>query len=159
MNLFIMKRFIFLEKEFLLCLNVILKSILFADIAFQSSRTEVLKNVKNQETVIYDKVLLNEGKAYDKITGKFTATVKGVYAFSWTTLTFSGKYFITEIVHNGNIIAYSYCDGRGLSGYAGTSNQANIKMEKGDKVWIRAHGNDGKFAMGGHYCNFSGFKI
>ena len=66
MNLFIMKRFIFLEKEFLLCLNVILKSILFADIAFQSSRTEVLKNVKNQETVIYDKVLLNEGKAYDK---------------------------------------------------------------------------------------------
>nr|XP_022302428.1 complement C1q-like protein 3 [Crassostrea virginica] len=128
-------------------------------IVFQSSLTKILQNLQNQETVIYDKVWLNEGKAYNERTGKFTATVEGVYVFSWKTLSKPGKYFVSEIVHNGNAIAYSQCDGRGQDGYPSSSNQVNIKMKKGDQVWIRAQGNYGQYAHGGNWCSFSGFKI
>nr|XP_022302808.1 complement C1q tumor necrosis factor-related protein 2-like [Crassostrea virginica] len=128
-------------------------------IVFQSSLSKTLQNLKNKETVIYDKVWLNEGKAYNEHTGKFTATVKGIYAFSWTTLSTSGKYFISEIVHNGNVMAYSYCDGRGIGGHPSSSNQVYINMRKGDKVWIRTHGSNGLYAHGGHWCSFSGYKI
>ena len=125
---------------------------MFLGIVFQSTLTKDLQNLKYQETVIY------EGNAYNKDTGKFTATVGGVYAFSWTTLSNPGKYFITEIVHNGNSIALSQCDGRGLTGYPSSTNQANIKMKTGDKVWIRTYAKDGLYALG-RLCNFSGFKI
>nr|XP_022299009.1 complement C1q tumor necrosis factor-related protein 3-like [Crassostrea virginica] len=129
------------------------------EIAFQSTLTNHLQNLKNQETVIFDKVRLNEGNAYNQKTGKFTATVGGVYSFNWQILSNPGKYFITEIVHNGNPIAFNYCDGRGISsGYASTSNQAIIRMKKGDKVWIRTHGGHGIFAYGG-WCDFSGYKV
>ena len=133
---------------------------LFVDIAFQSSLTKNLYNLKNEETVIFDKVLLNEGNAYNQRTGEFTATVEGVYSFNWKILSSAGKYFVTEIVHNGNPIAFNHCDGRGISsGYASTSNQANIKMRKGDKVWIRSQNGNGRFAHGGYWCDFSGYKV
>ena len=109
--------------------------------------------------MIYDKVWLNEGKAYDQKTGAFTAPVGGVYSFNWKTLTNAKTYFVTEIVHNGNHIAYNHCDGSGLSaGHVSSSNQVIIKMKKGDKVWIRTRGRDGLFAYGG-YCDFSGYKV
>ena len=133
---------------------------LFVEIAFQSTLTNHLQNLKNQETVIFDKVRLNEGNAYNQKTGQFTATVGGVYSFNWKIFSSSGKYFITEIVHNGNLIALNHCDGRGISsGHVSSSNQANIKMKKGDKVWIRTRGKDGLFAHGGYWCDFSGYKV
>ena len=116
--------------------------------------------MKTQETMIFDRVLLNEGNAYNQKTGEFTAAVEGVYSFSWKTFTDNGKLFVTEIAHNGNTIAHNHCDGRGLkAGHASSSNQANIKMKKGDKVWIRAYGGYGNYAIGGNWCDFSGFKI
>ena len=133
---------------------------LFVEIAFQSTLTKNLQNMKHQETVIFDTVRLNEGNAYNQKTGEFTATTGGVYSFNWKIFTSSGKYFITEIVHNGNAIALNYCDGKGIStGYASTSNQAIIRMKKGDKVWIRTHGGNGIFANGGEWCDFSGYKV
>ena len=134
--------------------------IFFVDIAFQSSLTNDLQNLKNQQTVIFDKVWLNEGKAYNQKTGEFTATEEGVYSFNWKTFTDSGKYFVTEIVHNGNPIAFNHCDGRGIStGHASSSNQAIIKMKKGDKAWIRTHFSYGLYARGAHWSAFSGYKV
>ena len=132
---------------------------MFVGIVFQSTLTKTLQNLKYQETVIYEKVTLNEGKAYNKDTGKFTATVGGIYSFSWTTLSNPGKYFISEIVHNGKAITYSQCDGRGLTGYPSSTNQVNIKMKKGDEVWIRAMTKYGQYAYGGNWCSFSGYKF
>ena len=132
----------------------------FAEIAFQATLSKHLHNLKHQETVIFDKVLLNEGNAYNHRTGGFTAPVGGVYSFNWKTLTNAKTYFVTEIVHNGNLIAFNHCDGRGLStGHASSSNQVIIKMKKGDKVWIRTRGRDGLYANGYGYCDFSGYKV
>ena len=133
---------------------------LFVDIAFQSSLTKNLQSMNNEETVIFDKVSLNEGNTYNQKTGQFTAAVEGVYSFSWKMLTSRGKYFTTHIVHNGNPIGYNLCDGRGIgTGYVSSSNQANIKMKRGDKVWIKTRKGGGLFAHGGNWCDFSGYKI
>ncbi|XP_061167444.1 heavy metal-binding protein HIP-like, partial [Saccostrea echinata] len=128
-------------------------------IAFQSSLSSDLENIGNQQTVIFDRVTLNEGKCYDKKTGVFTAPEEGVFTFSWTMMSKAGKYFVSEIVHDGKLIAYNHSDGRGLTGYVTSSNTANIKMKKGQKVWIRAHRSFGQFANGGYWCNFSGNRL
>nr|XP_034307108.1 complement C1q tumor necrosis factor-related protein 3-like [Crassostrea gigas] len=132
-------------------------------VVFQSSCKGTLENLKTSETVKFNQVSLNEGSAYSTTTGKFTAPVDGVYSFSWTTMSNTGEYFITEIVLNGIPMAYNYTDSRGLSaGHSMASSHANIKMKKGDRVWIRTHQNYGQNAVCGNvgqWCNFSGFKF
>lgn len=128
-------------------------------VVFQSSLTKTMTNMKNEETVIFDDVSLNEGKAYDRTTGIFTAPSDGFFSFTWATLTKGGHYFITEIVHNGQRMAYNHNDGRGIDIYSMSTSHANIKMKNGDKVWIRTHGNLGQYVYGANYCNFSGIKL
>lgn len=60
-------------------------------IAFQSSLSKTLENMKNQKTVIFDKVSLNEGNAYDKTSGIFVAPLDRIYSFTFTMLTHPGK--------------------------------------------------------------------
>lgn len=127
-------------------------------IAFQSSLTKTLENLKKHQTVILDKVSLNEGNAYNKTSGIFTAPSDVIYSFTWTISTAAGTYFVTEIVLNGETVAYNHADGRGHDGWPMTSSHANIKMKKGDKVWIRTVESFGLYARGG-WCYFSGSKL
>uniref|UniRef100_A0A8W8LPQ9 C1q domain-containing protein n=1 Tax=Magallana gigas TaxID=29159 RepID=A0A8W8LPQ9_MAGGI len=99
-----------------------------------------------------------KGNAYNNISGIFTAPLDGIYSFTWTMLTKSGKYFVTEIVLNGQKVALNHTDGRGHDGYPMSTSHANIKMKKGDKVWIRTHNTNGQYAHGG-WCYFSGAKL
>lgn len=138
--------------------------ILIEVIGFQSSRKGDLVNLKTRETVIFNQASLNKGSAYDTTTGEFTAPTNGVYSFSWTTMSETEKYFITEIVLNSSPVAYNFTDGRGRTKNAGnvmSSSNAIIEMRKGDKVWIRAHDKYGQFArcVNGQWCFFSGFKL
>lgn len=66
--------------------------------------------MKTDETVIFNQVSLNEGKAYNTTSREFTAPVDGVYFFSWTILSDAEKYFITEIVLNSIPIAFNCTD-------------------------------------------------
>ncbi|XP_061167442.1 heavy metal-binding protein HIP-like [Saccostrea echinata] len=128
-------------------------------VAFQTTLSKYLENMGNEQRVIFDKVTLNEGNGYDKKTGVFTAPDEGVYKFSWTIMTKGGKYFISEIIHDGKKIARNYADGRGLTGYDMSTTNAIVKMKKGDKVWIRTYHNYGQYAFGEHWGNFSGNKL
>ena len=153
--MYIIKCFFFLlDKVFARESYLLFQHLLFVGIVFQSSLTKTLQNLRKQETVIYGQGLAKWRKSLWWKTGKFTATVERVYVFSWTTLSYPGKYFVSEIVYNGNAIAYSQCNEKGLSGHPSSSNQVNIKLKKGDKVWIRAQGNYGQYAYGGNLCSF-----
>lgn len=111
--------------------------------------------MKKQDTVIFDKVSVNDGNAYDKTSGIFTAPSDGIYSSTWTTLSKAGNYFATDIVRNGEMITRNFADGRGRDGHELSTSHANIKMKKGEKVWIRAHGNSGQFANGSaEWCFF-----
>uniref|UniRef100_A0A8W8LTT0 C1q domain-containing protein n=1 Tax=Magallana gigas TaxID=29159 RepID=A0A8W8LTT0_MAGGI len=90
-----------------------------------------MTNMKNEETVIFDDVSLNEGKAYDRTTGIFTAPSDGFFSFTWATLTKGGQYFITEIVHNGQRMAYNHNDGRGVI------LALQMELQGGDKLFTK----------------------
>lgn len=145
--------------HFILSLRFFIDNPNIDTIAFQSSLTKNLENMKNQETVIFDEVSLNEGNAYDHTSGIFTAPSDGIYFFTWTILTKAEKYFVTEIVLNDLKDAYNFADGRGHNRHPMTTSHANTKMKKGDKVWIRTQVTNGQYANGGNWCYLSGVKL
>ncbi|XP_048768990.1 heavy metal-binding protein HIP-like [Ostrea edulis] len=130
-------------------------------VAFQAVLQNYISDLGTYKTVKFDTVKLNEGSGYDVKTGKFTAPEDGVYSFSWNVLVKSGKVFHTEIVKNGNIIAYNYADGNiAKSGsFLASSSTVNIKLKKREQVWIRAHSNLGQYIHGYAWSYFSGFKL
>ncbi|XP_061177412.1 complement C1q tumor necrosis factor-related protein 3-like isoform X1 [Saccostrea echinata] len=128
-------------------------------IAFHTRLSKRQENLGKSVVVVFGKIILNTGNAYDGMTGKFTAPEDGIYSFTWTMLTAPGKYFNTEIVLNGNIIGYNFVDGAtGSSHHSSGSSSAIIKMKKKDEVWIRTYGDNGKFAYE-NWSSFSGFKL
>lgn len=52
--------------------------------------------MKQNEIVIFDKVSLNDGNAYNVTSGIFIAPVDGIYSFSWTVLTKGGKSLVDQ---------------------------------------------------------------
>ncbi|XP_062597453.1 heavy metal-binding protein HIP-like, partial [Saccostrea cucullata] len=128
-------------------------------IAFHSRLSKAQVNLANNAVVVFKKVTLNHGNAYDAKTGIFTAPEDGIYSFTWIILTQAGKMFNTDIVLNSNIIGYNHADGvSGSSSYSSGSSTAIIKMKKNDKVWIRTHGGDGQYAVVS-WSSFSGFRL
>lgn len=50
-----------------------------------------IQDIYKEDTVVYDDVITNVGNGYDSETGIFTCRKAGLYSFSWTSLTPSGK--------------------------------------------------------------------
>ncbi|XP_062619331.1 cerebellin-2-like [Saccostrea cucullata] len=115
-------------------------------------------NLGKNTIVVFGTITLNSGNAYDATTGIFTAPDDGIYSFTWTILTMSGKYFKTRIVLSDNSIGYNHVDGvSGSSNWESGTSSAFIKMKKNDKVWITTFG-EGKCAYQ-EYSSFSGFGL
>lgn len=96
----------------------------------------IVTHQTQNEIVIFDKVSLNEGNAYNVTSGIFIVLADWIYSFSWTILTKGGGYFITGIMLNGRPIALNYTDERGRRvGYAMSSSHFNIKMIMNDRWW------------------------
>ncbi|XP_048765817.2 heavy metal-binding protein HIP-like [Ostrea edulis] len=128
-------------------------------IAFHARTSSTLQNLGSYAVVVFGKVTLNSGSAYNGNTGIFTAPTDGIYSFTWTILTKMGSYFNTQIVINGNIVGYNYVDGKaGSAQYEASSTTAVIRMKKKDKVWIRANSGEAKYAYK-EWSSFSGFQL
>ena len=56
-------------------------------IAFHATLTKTLQNVPKNTIIKFEKVLVNQERGYNPITGIFTAPVDGVYSFSWNYCT------------------------------------------------------------------------
>ncbi|KAH3812877.1 hypothetical protein DPMN_141320 [Dreissena polymorpha] len=92
--------------------------------------------VNSNQDVVFTRVEVNEGQGYDKGTGKFTASVVGLYNFAVNYCTQSSKFVYPEIVHNGKSLQRSCF--YGSDGYYQCSSlQAYVVMSKGDIVWVR----------------------
>ncbi|XP_071136795.1 complement C1q-like protein 3 [Mytilus edulis] len=117
-----------------------------------------LKNIGNGAIVVYDTVTTNLGGGYDKSTGVFTATVEGLYYFTWTVLTYPGKSFHTQLILNDNVVARNHAGASGMSTFMPSSQSAVLQMKKNNKVSIRIH-SGGSYMNGEKWSTFSGFKI
>ncbi|CAC5406971.1 unnamed protein product [Mytilus coruscus] len=106
------------------------------------------------DTIIFDKVWLNTGNAYDKNTGVFTAPRGGRYHFSATVMS-SGKYGdVYSALKKNNVTHFNIFGGENFS--TGTVNCV-LALQKGDHVRIVRTRGEGVY--GGHWSVFSGYFI
>ncbi|XP_061177205.1 heavy metal-binding protein HIP-like [Saccostrea echinata] len=77
-------------------------------IAFNALLTADQQRPAKNAVIIFKKVTLNSGNAYNAATGKFTAPGNGIYSFTWTIATNAGKYLSTEIVINDKPFSYNH---------------------------------------------------
>ncbi|KAH3693307.1 hypothetical protein DPMN_192711 [Dreissena polymorpha] len=85
--------------------------------------------------VVFKTVLVNEGGGYDSNTGRFTASVAGVYMFTVQYTLFTNKWAFFELVHEGRPLQRSSHLEKDTA--VSVSMQVFAKVSKGGKVWVR----------------------
>lgn len=108
----------------------------------------------------YDRVVTNEGNAYNPSTGKFTAPTNGVYQFNWYTLSDVTVTSNAGLFVNGKLKASqasSSSAGRSLK-WVTTGSGMALPLNKGDEVYIGSvYGGIAK--LRGQFTAFGGVRI
>ncbi|XP_066292999.1 complement C1q tumor necrosis factor-related protein 3-like [Branchiostoma lanceolatum] len=130
-------------------------------VAFSVGRTTGLDKPSSSTTMTYNVVLSNVGGAYNQETGKFVATVGGVYFFTFTGMTpdvANARYYI-RLMKNGAKMVGLHEHNRGYSQYQSSSNSAILQLQPGDEVWVELHSGHSLCSDSDRYLMFSGFLI
>lgn len=108
---------------------------------------------------VYDRVVTNTHNAYSATTGKFISPERGLYIFSYDTLSdhSSGKFALGALYVNGNIKSYQACYNGGSRTWISCSTSAVVVLEKGDVVYVADHYSTATIRA--HYTDFSGAKL
>jgi hypothetical protein len=116
-------------------------SIIFPDMAV--TPTVTFKARLNENTavlggriIVFPTVVFREGGAYNTDTGKFTASVNGTFMFSIAFCVYIKKYFVVNIMIDGNNYSAPLIygdDGRGCS-----SADTVALVTAGQDVWVEA---------------------
>eukprot|EP00105_Crassostrea_gigas_P003618 XP_011416526.1 PREDICTED: complement C1q-like protein 2 isoform X1 [Crassostrea gigas] len=108
----------------------------------------------------YDRVVTNEGNAYNPSTGKFTAPTNGVYQFNWYTLSDFTLTSNAGLFVNGKLKASQASTnsaGRSHKWVTSGSGMA-LLLKKGDEVYIGSvYGGIAK--LRGQFTAFGGVRI
>lgn len=119
--------------------------------AFTASLTSARK--LGYEVVIFDKIWLNMGGAYDQDTGFFTAPKTGLYSISTTVMSNSASYLHCDLWKNSEKMVRAF--GTDLS--TGTLNVV-LALEMNDTVYVK-HLSGTETIYGDHRSTFSGYLI
>jgi len=126
-------------------------------VAFMSALTHNLQGTT--QCVVFDKVVTNEGSAYQSTTGNFIAPSSGVYAFNLHVQTCRrNSDSAIQIMRNQDAIAATIAD-EALYESISASASAVLRLDIGDAVWVRlVHGtlNGGPSP---YKTTFSGFSL
>ncbi|XP_078664987.1 caprin-2-like [Branchiostoma floridae x Branchiostoma belcheri] len=131
-------------------------------VAFSVARTTSLDRSSSDTVLTYDVILSNEGAAYNEGTGKFVATVGGVYFFTFTGMTQSpaNSHYFLRLMKNGEKMVGLYENNRGISQNQSGSNSAILRLLPRDEVWVEMDkGADTLHSNDNRYLTFTGFLI
>ncbi|XP_033741445.1 uncharacterized protein LOC117328157 [Pecten maximus] len=131
--------------------------------AFSAQASNHENSLVTHQTVLFPRVILNEGSVYDNLTGVFTCPQSGVYHFSVTIMAFRNDEVETELVVNGNQVMVNYAAGNQRHNQG--TNTVLLRLDIGDRVWVRINKNpsintDGAIRIYGQsWSTFTGFMI
>ncbi|XP_072316164.1 caprin-2-like [Eucyclogobius newberryi] len=108
-------------------------------------------------TLIYEKVFYNMGRAYNSVTGIFTAPVKGVYYFTFTGYKPVGDaYTAIRMYHNQEMLLYNWGP---ESQHVLYSHARIVQMEEGDVFYTKLPVNHILYDNINNYTSLSGFLL
>lgn len=125
-------------------------------VVFQARLSSTIYPLGSNQIITYDSTVINEGNAYDTLTGMFEANVGGLYQFMATMWSNNGYNVDFQMIFNGAEV----CAGRTT-----TTNQsmgicsAILQIPDGGRVFVRHKGTSGNYARGGNYAEFAGHLI
>ncbi|XP_019646304.1 PREDICTED: complement C1q-like protein 3 [Branchiostoma belcheri] len=131
-------------------------------VAFSVARTAGISRTSSTTVLTYNVILSNEGAAYNEGTGKFVATVGGVYFFTFTGMTTNptnSNYYLRLMKNGGKMVGLHEANGPQPQ-YQSGSNSAILRLLPRDEVWIELD-KSGRtlYSSGNKYLTFSGFLI
>ncbi|KAK3085043.1 hypothetical protein FSP39_023394, partial [Pinctada imbricata] len=106
-------------------------------IAFYSYLAKTEKSLSQHHTIIFDVAEINNGNAYNKYTGIFTAPDSGLYFFSWTMFAYPHSHLFSEIVKNNEVHGNAKVDTDNTADYDSTTSNVIIAVNQGDVVYVR----------------------
>ena len=108
--------------------------------------------------LVVSDILVNQGNGYNSTTGYFTAPYAGSYFFIATTGTYYGSntyvqfdLYVDSDVKVDEVRAYTDADHND----AFASVHGAVHLRKGQRVWVRSHGEE----YYGQYTTFTGFLL
>ena len=132
--------------------------------AFLAELSKHLENPAKGVTVVFDVTHLNDGNAYNKTNGIFTAPAAGVYHFT-LELSSADKatnrdYLHVKLMKMNTIIGYVYLDWN-PDRWLKRSATATVHLAKGDTIFAQVTRRTGNGIISGccYHSVFSGFLI
>ncbi|XP_060567288.1 complement C1q-like protein 4 [Ruditapes philippinarum] len=137
--------------------SVVKRAIVYGRVAFSaylSSRTTYLDN----EKIVFDSEVINDGEAYDKSSGIFTVPATGTYLFAFQFEDWSNTDQQTAyLMVNGNIISSAIIKTLGRSTQAG--NTVIVHLHKNDNVYVQVNLGQVYGSPTERYTTFSGYLL
>ncbi|CAK6959702.1 complement C1q-like protein 2 isoform X6 [Scomber scombrus] len=110
-------------------------------------------------TLKFSKVFTNFGQAYSPTTGHFTAPVRGVYYFSFTTVdNRKSVQSVVTLYHNDKRVLWNQ-NSNDEHGWNRVSNSLVLQLEKGDEVYMVLHGGYTVYDNSGNHSTFNGILL
>ncbi|KAL2079176.1 hypothetical protein ACEWY4_024920 [Coilia grayii] len=118
-----------------------------------------LKHSQTSPNLVYRRIFANTGNAYDCNTGTFTAPVKGIYFFSFSTFGYSTFVSGAILTKNGHYMVSSYDPPSTDAGADTGGNSVVLPLEAGEQVSMRLWENSQVFDNLNGHTTFSGFLL
>ncbi|XP_062585172.1 complement C1q-like protein 4 [Saccostrea cucullata] len=127
-------------------------------IAFSADAPSDYKNLSLHHTLIFGRVILNQGNQYHHTTEIFTPRVSGVYVFYVQLVVSLNGDVHTELVVEGVRKGGHYVQSHTPGGYYNGGGMTIVHVNAGDSVWVRLGTQHGTNSFGWE-SSFSGFLL
>ncbi|XP_030198025.1 complement C1q-like protein 2 [Gadus morhua] len=129
-------------------------------VAFSAALGDSVGPFDHDTTLKYQRILSNMGSGYNPATGSFTATVRGVYYFSYTMYNNNSGQpsSVVSMMMNSQRMVSTW-DTEGDDSHDSATNAAVVQLEAGDSVYILLYANRMLYDDGYYYNTFSGFLL